>query len=393
MNTKNINQMPLRVAIFSGNYNYTMDGPARALNRLVNYLERHDIEAMVFAPTAKQAAIEHQGTLISVPSISLPMRSEYRLGLGITPGIKAKLKAFQPTLFHVAAPDFLGYAALRLAKRWGVPLVSSFHTRFDTYARYYGIAGVEKYVTKYLHHFYDQCDQVYAPSQSMVEELRQENLQTDLRIWSRGVDCQRFNPQQRDLAWRRSVGFADDDVVISFAGRLVREKGLGFFAEVLDLLEQRGHAHKVLIVGDGPERERMQKRLPKAYFTGHLTDVPLACAYASSDIFFNPSISETFGNVTLEAMASGVPCVCSKATGSRSLVHNNKTGFMADFGDHEAFVKHLNTLIQSQKTRQVFSAAAVKAAQKFEWDTILGGLVDNYLEVLNKPVRSKAKCA
>ncbi len=383
MNSMPSSITPMRVAIFSGNYNYIMDGPARALNRLVAYLERQNIEVMVFAPTAKEAVIEHNGTLISVPSITLPMRSEYRLGLGLTPRVKARLKAFKPTIFHLAAPDLLGYSALRQAKKWGLPVVSSFHTRFDTYARYYGIAAVEKYVTKYLHNFYDQCDQVYAPSESMADELRQENLKTDLRIWSRGVDCDRFNPARRDLAWRRSVGFADDDVVIGFTGRLVLEKGLGFFAETIELLEKQGLAHKVLFVGEGPERNRMQKRLPKAHFTGHLSDEPLARAYASSDIFFNPSISETFGNVTLEAMASGVPCVCAEATGSRSLVLHDKTGFMATFGDHAAFASHLSALAKSEKLRKTFGAAAIDAAHMFEWDAILGGLVDNYREALD----------
>jgi glycosyltransferase involved in cell wall biosynthesis len=382
MNKKNMAQEPLRVALFAGNYNYIMDGPARALNRLVDYLERQNIAAMVFAPTARQAALEHKGTLVSAPSIPFPMRSEYRLALGISPRIKAELKAFQPTIFHLAAPDLLGSAAIRLARRWHLPVVSSFHTRFDTYTRFYGIGLLEKPLTAYLHSFYNQCDQVYPPSESMADELRKENLTTDLRIWSRGVDCDRFNPVRRDLEWRRSIGFADEDVVISFTGRVVLEKGLDFLVEVIRLLEQKGVAHKVLIVGEGPARARMQKQLPKAHFTGHLSDEPLARAYASADIFFNPSISETFGNVTLEAMASGVPSVCAEATGSLSLVQRGKTGFMAQFGDHDAFSNHLEALIESKDLRTKFGNAAVQAAHKFEWDAILGGLVENYRDAL-----------
>ncbi len=373
-----------RIAIFAGNYNYTMDGPARALNRLVAFLERQNIAVMVVAPTAKEAAFEHNGTLVSAISVPIPMRSEYRLGLGITPGVRAKLKAFAPTIFHVASPDPLGSSAIRLAKRWNIPVVASFHTRFDTYGRYYGIGLLEKPLNKYLHHFYSLCDQVYAPSESMIEELQKENIKSDLRIWSRGVDCNRFNSDRRDLEWRRSIGFADDDVVISFTGRVVLEKGLDFFVEVIRALEQQGLDHKVLIVGEGPERARMQKRLPKAHFTGHLSDEPLARAYASADIFFNPSISETFGNVTLEAMASGVPCVCAEATGSRSLVLHGKTGFMASFGDHDAFTQHLGALIQSPERRAAFGQAAVNAAHTFDWDAILGGLVDNYRDAIRR---------
>ncbi len=379
--------IPLRVALFAGNYNYIMDGPVRALNRLVDYLERQGFAVMVFAPTAKVAALEHKGTLVSVPSIPIPMRSEYRLGLGITPRIKAELKAFKPTIFHLAAPDPLGSAAIKLAKQWQIPVVASFHTRFDTYARYYGVALLEKYMNRYLHNFYSQCDQVYAPSQSMAEELQKENLNTDLRIWSRGVDCERFNPARRDLEWRRSLGFADEDVVISFTGRIVLEKGLAFFAEVVDALEKQGQSHKVLIVGEGPARPWMKKRLPTAHFTGHLSDEPLARAYASADIFFNPSISETFGNVTLEAMACGVPCVCAEATGSRSLVQHGETGFMADFGDHKTFARHLGALIKSPELRAKFGYAAITAAHQFEWDAILGGLVDNYQDAIKQKQR------
>jgi phosphatidylinositol alpha 1,6-mannosyltransferase len=384
MNRENPPEAPLRVALFAGNYNYIMDGPARALNRLVDYLERQNIPAIVFAPTAKEAAFAHKGKLVSALSMPIPMRSEYRMALGITPRIKAELKAFKPTIFHLAAPDLLGSSAIRLAKRWHLPVVSSFHTRFDTYTRFYGIGALEKPLNMYLHRFYSLCDQVYAPSESMAEELRKENLSTDLRIWSRGVDCERFNPNRRDLEWRRSIGFADEDVVISFTGRVVLEKGLDFFAEVIEELEKKDLAHKVLIVGEGPARARMQKRLPKAHFTGHLSDEPLARAYASSDIFFNPSISETFGNVTLEAMASGVPCTCAEATGSRSLVLQNKTGFLAPYGDHNAFVQHLGALIKSKALRTAFGKAAVEAAHSFEWDAILGGLVENYRDAISR---------
>jgi phosphatidylinositol alpha 1,6-mannosyltransferase len=380
MNRESPTKKTLRVALFAGNYDYIMDGPARALNRLVDFLERQNIAVMVFAPTARTPALEHKGTLISVPSIPIPMRSEYRLGLGITPSIKARLEAFKPTLFHLAAPDLLSSSAIRLARKWDIPVVSSFHTRFDTYARFYGYGFglLEKPINRYLHKFYSQCAHVYVPSESMADELRLENLDTELRIWSRGVDCERFNPARRDLEWRRSIGFDDDDVVLSFTGRIVLEKGLDFFVEVINALQQQKTAHKVLIVGEGPERAHMQERLPNAHFTGHLSDEPLARAYASADIFFNPSISETFGNVTLEAMASGLPSVCADATGSRSLVQHDTTGYLAPFGDRQAFVRYLTKLIQSKDLRAKQSDAAIKAAHQFDWDTILAGLVSNY---------------
>src|SRR5262249_12958857 len=286
-----MSMLPLRVALFSGNYNCVKDGAAVALNRLVTFLERQGVDVLVFSPTIDCPAFEPSGSLVSVPSVALPFRSEYRLAFGLPGSCRRRLAAFSPTLFHLSAPDLLGYSALRLARRWNVPAVASFHTRFDTYPRYYGAAWLEKYLTIYMRCFYGQCDQVYAPSESIAAVLREQRIGKDLRFWSRGVDTALFHPGQRDQAWRRSLGIGDDEVVIAFAGRLVREKGLDRFANVLDALRARGISYRALVMGDGPERQSMRNRLPDAIFTGFLTGQELARGFASSDIFFFPSIT------------------------------------------------------------------------------------------------------
>ena len=226
-----------------------MDGPVRALNKLVAYLESRGIEVLVFAPTAKKAAFQHQGTLVSVPSISLPGRGEYRLALGLPRSIRQKLIDFAPDMIHLAAPDLLGRGALKWAEDNNIPAVASFHTRFDTYPRYYKMAWLEKHVTAYMRRFYHRCEQVYVPSPCMAEELQAQHMGHNIGIWSRGVDTAMFNMDRRDTAWRRSLGIADDDAVIAFVGRLVLEKGLGIFADTVDVLTQRGVKFKALIVG------------------------------------------------------------------------------------------------------------------------------------------------
>ena len=318
----------MRIALFSGNYNYVRDGANRALNRLVSYLEKQGVEVLVFSPTTATPAFAPAGTLVSVPSVPVPLRSEYRIAMGLSESIRKKVEAFKPDLIHLSAPDWLGYSALRYALRRGIPAIASFHTRFDTYFSYYGLPWLDRAFSRYLGHFYRHCERVYAPSESMAQEMRSAKMGRDIRIWSRGVDGSFFNPSMRSLDWRRSHGIGDDEVVMTFVGRLVLEKGLDVFADVSEALTRQSKDHRVLVVGDGPERDKFARQFPSAIFTGFLSGEDLSRAYASSDFFLNPSTTETFGNVTLEAMATGLPVICADATGSRSLVKHGKNGFL-----------------------------------------------------------------
>ncbi len=381
---------PLNVALFSGNYSYTVDGPALALNRLVGFLEREGHKVLVFSPTSATPSFEPTGTVISAPSVRLPGRSEYRLSLGLPRSLRARLDAFRPDVFHLATPDPLGLQALRLAKRWGVPAVASFHTRFDTYPRYYGLPVLEKYLAGYMRWFYRQCSQVYVPSPSMEDVLREEGFGEDIRIWSRGVDSSVFKSGRRDTAWRRSLGIGDDEVVVTFVGRLVMEKGLEFLASALDRLTASGVRHRCLVVGDGPGRHSFEKRLPQAHFTGFLTGNELARAYASSDIFVNPSDTETFGNVTLEAMASGLPVVCVDATGSCSLVRHSVTGLLVEQHDVEGLAASLSLLVGDRGLRRQLGSAAVFASRAYDWDVVMSGLVEDYREAVDNSRLSSA---
>jgi glycosyltransferase involved in cell wall biosynthesis len=375
---------PLKVALFSGNYNYVMDGPVRCLNRLVAFLQEEGHEVMIFAPTTDRPACKPAGTLISVPSAPLPGRSEYRLALGLPRSVRAKLEQFSPDLFHLSAPDWLGHSAQKLALRWGVPAVASFHTRFDTYARYYGGAWLEAWMTAMLTRFYNKCEHVYVPSASMIQELKTQGVTSDLLLWSRGVDRAEFDPMHRDMEWRRAAGVADDETLVVFVGRLVLEKGLDKLTEAYDraAAETSGARIRFLVVGDGPERERLQARLPNAVFTGYLNGAPLGRAYASGDIFFNPSVTETFGNVTLEAMASGLPVVCANATGSTSIVAHGRTGFVAS-QPHE-FYDLIRLLSEDSAGRAAMSAAARGESRRYDWDAVMRGLLGYYYDALRR---------
>ena len=364
---------PLRIALFSGNYNYVVDGPVLALNRLVRHLETKNHQVLIFAPTIKNPPYKHAGTLISAPSIPIPGRGEYRATLGMSQNIRDRLNRFKPDLIHVAAPDLLGHGVLKYARKHGIPAVASYHTRFDTYPRYYNMPWLEGAVTRSLRRFYAKCEHVYAPSQSMIDELKVAGIGRDLRLWTRGVDQELFNPQKRDAAWRQSIGFNNNDNVVAFVGRLVLEKGLDVFAKSL----AQTPGAKALIVGDGPERAHFESMMPNAVFIGYQADDALARAYASADIFFNPSVTETFGNVTLEAMASGLPSVCANAAGSASLIKNGETGLLCEPSVDE-FAKALTILVTDKPTRKRMAENARAASYDFSWEEVLNALIGNY---------------
>lgn len=371
---------PLRVALVASSYNYIRDGVALTLNRLVSYLERHGAEVLVFAPVGKVPALDHVGTLVPVPSFALPPRPEYRFAFGLPPATVKKLRDFKPDLIHIAlAPDLLGYSALRTARRLGIPVVASCHTRFETYLKHYWYtAAFEGPLKAYMRHAYSQCREIYVPSQSMVDILKTDGVRKDLKLWPRGVDTEQFHPGKRSQAWRALYGIGADEFVIAFVSRLVREKELDTVVATFRHLSSRGVAHRALIVGDGPERATLESRVPHAVFTGFLTGEALAQAYASSDAFLFPSETETFGNVTLEAMASGLPCVCADASGSRSLVEHERTGFLVKPRRADLFADRLASLAKDAALKTRLGEAARRRALGFSWDETMARLVGYY---------------
>lgn len=374
---------PRRVVIFTGAYNHIADGVSLTLNRLVSYLENHETETLVLAPTVDDPPVDHAGTLVPVPSIPMPGRPEYRVSMGLTPSARSVLRSFRPNLFHIATPDLLGYQALRLAERLDIPAVASYHTHFSSYLKYYGFGAMETLMWNYLARFYSRCRHVYVPSTSMADVLRARGIDDALRLWARGVDTGRFTPARRSVEWRRSLGVEEDEVLVSFIGRLVCEKGLRVFADVIEGLQSNGVRHRSMIVGEGPALDELRQRLPDTLFTGYLEGNALARAYSSSDLFLFPSDTETFGNVTLEAMASGLPTVCADATGSQTLVEHGETGLLVPPGNAAAFQNAIHHLIADESERKRMGIEALRQAQRYSWHAVLSRMVRYYDEILN----------
>lgn len=382
----------LRVALFSGNYNYTRDGANQALNRLVGYLLSQGAAVRVYSPTLPEPAFPPTGDLVDVPAVPMPFgRGEYRFAMGLPAKVRADLQAFAPNMVHVSAPELLGHRAVTYARRHHLPVVASVHTRFETYPRYYNLGFMEPLVEKGLRRFYNRCDAIVAPSRSMADLLAEQGMNPHIGIWSRGVDQQVFRPEARDPAWRRDLGIADDEVAIGFLGRLVLEKGLDVFAEAMQALTARGVPHRVLVIGDGPARETFAEQVPEAVFAGFQTGADLGRAVASMDIFLNPSVTETFGNVTLEAMACGVPVVAADATGSASLVDDGVTGRLVPERDIAAYADALAHYSTDTDARHAAGQAGYAASKAYSWDAINQKVVDTYLEVMARRSAAEAQ--
>lgn len=375
----------IRVALFSGNYNYVRDGANQALNMLVGHLLGRGVKVRVYSPTVEKPAFEPTGDLVSIPSWPLPgERGEFRFATRLTQSVRDDLAAFAPNIVHVSAPEFIGHAAIRYARRQGIPVMASLHTRFETYPRYYHLGFLEPLVVSVSKRFYNKVDAVVVPGQSMADILRGWGVTTPINIWARGVDHARFTPARRSMEWRRSLGIADDAFAVGFLGRLVKEKGLDIFAEVCRTLTARGVPHRVLVIGDGPAREWFASQVPDAAFAGFQRGDDLGRAVASMDVLFNPSVTETFGNVTLEAMAAGVPVVAARATGAIDLIDEGKTGFLVPPRDVDAYADAIAKLAQDPALYRAQSDAGHAKAEGYVWEVINEAVLDTYREVLER---------
>jgi glycosyltransferase involved in cell wall biosynthesis len=374
----------LRIALFSGNYNMTVDGANKALNRLVGYLLAHGAKVRVYSPTIESPALPPTGDLVSVPSIAIPGRSEYRWPLGLSNSVRKDLADFAPNIVHISSPDWAGRQAEKWARRHNLPVLSSVHTRFETYFRYYNLSFMEPIMVAWLRKFYRKCDALVAPSESFAQVLRQQRMNYDIDIWTRGVDRELFNPARRDLQWRRELGFDDDMPVIGFLGRLVKEKGLDVFADTIDQLKRRGVRHKILIIGEGPARGWFESRLPDAVSVGFLAGPDLARAVASMDVLFNPSVTEAFGNVTLEAMACAVPVVAAIATGSQSLVLDKQSGRLIAPGAIAQFADALKLYCDDTALRSNHGKAGELRSKDNSWDAINQVVADTYIRLIRQ---------
>ena len=363
-----------RMVLVTGNYITAADGASLTLHRLVDTLTARGVQVAVAAPMKGRRELPPAPLMFDIPSI--PSKQGYRIPLGLGRQARRQLEAFNPQLIHVASPDPASAMAVRFARRRGIPVISTFHTNFAAYLKYWWRVGdlLAPLAWKILGGLYARCDRVFVPTPSMGEELEGHGCLDEWSILARGVEPDSFGPQFRSAAWRHDLGIAPEDRVVLFCARIVMEKGLPTLVQALSKLREIERT-RFVIVGDGEQLEWLRARLPFVIFTGFLHGDDLARAYASSDIFIYPSTTDTFGNVTLEAMASGLPVIGADAPGTKSLVADGRSGFLVPPEDPDAFAEATARLLRDDTLRARLSRGALARANEFRWPAILDDFV------------------
>ena len=371
----------MRIAYFTESLLPHVDGVSRTLAQLFGYLERGGADFRVFSPFVPPPELPWSGRVRRVPYVRFPLYPDYRVSVPFGHGAARRLDDYAPDLVHVVSPTPMASWAQRYAKRRGIPVVSSFHTHFVSYFRFYGFGGLEGFGWRMLKRFYDRCRVVYAPSHAIIRELAEHGI-ANTELWSRGIDTSRFSPNHRDAGLREMAGAADGTPVLLMVSRLVKEKDMADLVEMDRALRARGNRYRLVLVGDGPMRGELEAALPDAFFAGHQSGEALARWYASGDVFVFPSTTETFGNVILEAQASGLPAVVVDRGGPPDLVEPGQTGFVARPNDPADLAARVEPLLRDASERARMGELARAAAGERDWSAINGRLVESYRRVI-----------
>jgi phosphatidylinositol alpha 1,6-mannosyltransferase len=370
-------EWPRRVALFTETFLPRVDGIVNTLCWVLRGLVDSGREPLVVAPAGNTA--EFPGArVIGVSSTSLPLYPEVRLGL-LGPGIWRTLDAFKPDLVHLVGPVVNGVGGLVYARARGLPVVASYHTDLPRYTRHYAIGWLEPGVWTAMRALHNACDLTLCPSHAVVDDLSAHGFQR-LRYWSRGVDTALFSPARRQAPAPARLGGEPGEARLLFVGRLAREKRIELLAPLLRTLD----GVHLTIVGDGPASGELKNTfagLPVT-FTGYLRGLELATAYASADLFVFPSDSEAFGNVVLEAMASGLPVVAAAAGGVLDLVEHEQTGLLFEPNDAVQLTRQVNRYLRNPALRREHSNASLAVARARTWEHQQRLLLDHYASAL-----------
>jgi len=356
------------------------DGVTRVLYKMIEQLKEHNVENIFFSPIIPNAS-EQTTQMFEVPSFTIPIYKEYKFAIPGYKNFEDNLKEFKPDILHINSPCSLGYAAVKYGHKNNIPVVATYHTHFPSYAKYYKVKALENLGWNYLRTLYNKCETVYVPSQPIMEELENHGLDT-IQFLPHGVDVDVFNPSFRSNYWREGLGLENKKIIL-YAGRLVWEKDLKDLAEVYKIITSKRDDAVFVLAGDGPVREELKSMMPEALFLGYKTGKELSTIFASSDIFAFPSTTETFGNVTLEAMASGVPPICTKEGGAYGIINDGINGFIAKPHNPISFAEKINYLLENEERRKEISLNAYKFAQTQTWDKIIAKLIESYSKVVS----------
>ena len=374
----------MRIAIFSEVYWPMVSGVGVTLRRLADSLATGGHAVRVFTATYPLPEGPDRPEVHRSPSLPLFLYRDVQWAFPRHRELVREVSAFAPDVVHVATEFALGVAGLRVARELDLPVVASAHTDYERYAARYRLDWALRPGWRYLRWFYGQAERVLCPSLVYEEHLHSRGI-SRTGIWSRGVDTEHFNPRHRSQAARDAIGAAPDQPVVTYVGRLAREKNLDLLLEAWQVLAPRHPGARLALVGRGPLEDEIRERaIPGVELCGLVTGADLSAAYASADIFAFPSVTETFGNVLLEAMASGLPSVVAAAGGVLDFAAHGRNTWLVAPGSVEAMVKGLERLIADSALRRRLSAGALETAAARRWDAIDDLLLEEYWEVAQR---------
>ncbi|WP_039835024.1 glycosyltransferase family 4 protein [Paenibacillus sonchi] len=373
----------MRLALFTDTFLPQTNGVARTLGQLTSHLNRRGIEHLLFTPKSAPED-SYPDPVRPVASIPFFLYPECRLALPSMSSIQSQLNTFQPDLLHMATPFNIGLCGLRYAHRQGLPHVASYHTHFDRYLEYYRMRRIVPLYWRYMKWFHRSCGATFAPSRETAEILREQGFER-LRLWSRGIDCRQYSPDKRQAASVRERYGIADPLVLLYVGRIAPEKDIATLLHALQLLPESVAAGvHLLVVGDGPLLPELRAQAPhNVTFTGAKHGEELAELYASADLFVFPSSTETFGNVVLEAMASGLPVVAAGAGGSKELVMPGVTGVLFQPHDPGSLAEEICRLASNSMLRTAMGNEGRRQALGRSWEQIFDGLIRDYEEIID----------
>ena len=369
---------PLRIAVVSETYPPEINGVARTVGRMVNMLaERgHAIDLIRPRQAGEIAARSHPVDRIReflVRGKSIPNYPQLQMGLAWPVTLENTWRANPPDVIQVVTEGPLGWSALIAARRLGIPVASEFHTNFHAYSGHYGLGLIRRSVTSGLRLFHNLCAATMVPTEQIRGELRAQGYQR-LAVVGRGIDTGLFDPARRSLELRARWGCKGDEPVVLYVGRIAPEKNLNLFLRAALAVRAVDSRTRIVMVGDGPDANALRIAHPDFVFCGMQSGEALAAHYASADYFLFPSTTETFGNVTTEAMASGLTIVAYDYAAARAHIRNGESGLLVPFGDEAAFVDTASRLHQTEVNPTQMRARARQVALTLSWNRIIDSL-------------------
>ena len=370
----------MRLCIVSETWSPDINGVAHTLSRLSNELSRQGVTVDVIRPRPRtDSNASDINCELQVQRLAIPGYSDVQVGLVRPATLRHFWRQHRPDVIYLATQGPLGWAARRAARQLNIPLVAGWHTNFDHYCEDYGVTWLAPTARRYLRYFHNGCGLTLVPTQQQATALQHQGIH-GVHVLSRGLDGGRFSPSHRDPQLRQRWGVGEHQPVALYVGRLAAEKNLTLLHESLQAMREVRPDIAQVIVGDGPARAQLEKALPDAHFTGFVDQEALARHYASADLFIFPSLSETWGNVVAEAMASGLAVVAYHHAASAELITNGHNGITVPAGDSAAFQQAAVALCQHPADYSRLGRVARLRALEQSWP----GIAEQFLQYLQQ---------